>query len=210
MPDNFSLTQTGILSNIPKSEIKEVCHIKASDYWNENNLGKVTKFGNKRVAALEQEVKHLANKISEKETVLSNLGSDKAKKNERDRVLKEIEGMRKQIERKENDMTKLREEDKQNIYKPNAFLFADREADSVELLTQSEKDNLIKNQDEIRSNLLKLNKTDDDEIEKMKTIYDESQKKIKENHPFDLERMVETDEDRYRKEFEEWKRQQRT
>jgi hypothetical protein len=210
MPDNFSLTQTGILSSIPKSEIKEVCHIKASDYWNENNLGKVTELGDKRVATLNSEIKQLANKISEKEIVLSNLGSDKAKKSERDRVLKVIENLRKQVERKENDITKAREESKQNIYKPNAFLFADREADTVELLTPSEKENLIKNQDEIRSNLLKLNTTDDDEIEKMKAIYDESQKKIKENHPFDIEQMDQTDEDRYRKEFEEWKRQQRT
>jgi len=67
MPDDLSLTNTSLLSNIPKTDLMKVCNIRAADYWNERNMGEATKFGNPKILKLTKDIQKLRQRLSELE-----------------------------------------------------------------------------------------------------------------------------------------------
>ncbi len=181
MPDDLSLTNTGILSSIPKQDLMDVCKIKASDYWNEKTMGQVSQFGNKKIKRFNDDIDKIRDRIQ-------SLNSDKegAKDKKKENIEKNIQKEYKNIEKIEDKISKIEQEEKQ--YKPNAFIFGDdddaNKAENTPLLTDAEKTDLNRKRDQIQDSLLKLNPYDDDEYNEMQSnIKDQSQR----THPFDFE-----------------------
>ena len=186
MPDGLSLTNTSLLSKIPKTELMDVCKIKASDYWNENTMGKVTEFGSPKIRKLRNEISELRKKIQEaygniKRDNNKSDKSDKSNKDDKDNkgnpkpgnkkkgnnVAGIVAGYEKQIAAKEEQISKLKLEEKP--YKPNAFLFAEEPemAENQPLLSDAEKADLEKGKQDMLTQIHKLNNEDDSEIEAM-------------------------------------------
>ena len=175
MPDDLSLTNTSVLSKIPKTELMQVCKIKPSDYWSETTLGKVTQVGNKKLVNLYKQLKDEEKKLSDAKN--KNYGKDKKKKES------EINRIQKRIGSIEEKIAKVKEEDKNVI--PNAFLFNDdpNMAEKNELLSDSERKDLNRSKEEMKEKLLNLNPFDDDEVEKMSKA---AESQIIKSHPFDF------------------------
>ena len=187
MPDDLSLTNTSILSKIPKTELMQVCKIKASDYWNENTMGRVAQLGNKELARIYDRIDKLREQINDKQKEIRELDSgDKGYKNRKTSLEKDIRGLNKKIDDLEEKANKLKLETKQ--YKPNAFLFAEEEddpnkAENEELLSPAELADLNRKKEEMQNKLLNLNPYDDSELEELK----KQQEKIERSHPMDFE-----------------------
>jgi len=180
MPDDLSLTNTSLLSKIPKTELKEVCKIKGSDYWNENTLGRVSKFGSKELEKLRKRIKDKREEITALQKKLKETSEDKAKKTLRTK----IEANNKTIDKLEDEYNKKAQEVKN--YKPNAFLFNDddpNKAENEELLSKTELDDLNRRKDDMEKRLLNLNPYDSSEFEELK----KQQEKIERSHPMDFE-----------------------
>jgi len=176
MPDSLSLTNTSLLSKIPKSELMQVCKIKASDYWNETNLGKVSQLGNKKLSDLNKKLEQANAELSDAKK--SKNGKNKNGKNE------SIKRAQKKIDAIEEKISKAKLDDKQ--YLPQAFLFNDdpNMAENEPLLSDAEKQDLERNKENMLQRLHDLNPYDDDELETMQSnIKDQTQR----SHPFDFE-----------------------
>jgi hypothetical protein len=190
MPDDLSLTNTGILSKISKSELKDVCNIKASDYWNENTMNKATQFGDKRMAKLYQDIKKAREQIDDDYKILRDSSSLKEdKKGAKTRIDKN----QRIIDRKEEEIAKFRQEVK-NTYKPNAFIFGDNDddpnkAENQELLTRSEMQELQRNKDKMAEALRKLSPDDDNNFNELMK-QQEIMSRNKANYDDDMTRFV--------------------
>jgi len=179
MPDDLSLTNTSVLSKIPKTDLAKVCEIKPSDYWNENTLGKVTQIGNKKLSELYKKLKEAQSNLN---TIKNKSFSGKDSKKKKEEAIKKAQ---KKIDDIEERIAKVKDEEKNVV--PNAFLFADddpNKAEKTNLLTDAERQDLDKNKEQMREKLLNLNPFDDKEVETMEKAA-ESQK-IGGTHPFDF------------------------
>jgi vacuolar-type H+-ATPase subunit F/Vma7 len=176
MPDDLSLTNTSVLSKIPKTELMDVCKIKPSDYWNEATLGKVTQVGNKKLTNLYKQLKDEEKKLSDAK---KNKNKSKNKKKNDDNINR----IQKKIDSIEEKIAKVKEEDKNVV--PNAFLFNDdpNMAEKNELLNDTEREDLNRSKEEMKEKLLNLNPFDDDEVEKMSKA---AESQIVKSHPFDF------------------------
>jgi hypothetical protein len=193
MPDDFSLTRTGIMSKIPKSDLMEVCRIKAADYWNQQTMGKVAQLGNKKIAEMYRRIDKLRGEISDLEK--KKLGETDAKKKKN--IERDIRSKNSQIEKIEDQISKMKQEEK--AYHPNAFIFGNEEdfddpnkAEKNELLSDAEKTDLKQSRDKMKEGLLNLNPYDDNQVDEL----EKQMRKIRETHPFDFEE----DEDEREKE----------
>jgi len=186
MPDTMSLINTSLLSKVPKTELMNICKIKASDYWNEQTMGKITQLGNKSAEKYSKKIKEKRKELEAKRKEYHNIkSSDKFK---RDSLAKKIDKIEKEIDALEEKRNVAKIADK-NI-RPNAFLFSDDDpskAENMELLSQSEIDDLAKNKNDIRDRFSKLNPHDDSELSTMTT----NQEKIERSHPMDFEDVEE-------------------
>lgn len=185
MPDDLSLTNTSILSKIPKTELMDVCKIKASDYWNENSMNKVANFGNGKSGKAASNLKSATNELKD----LNRRFKD-AKGSQKDRIEKDIEKANKKIDRAEEELAKAKLDDKN--YTPNAFVFAEEDpnkAENTELLTQAERDDINKRKEDMQNELSKFNKYDQDEVDAMeKIVEDQTSRK----NPFELDEPYES------------------
>jgi len=166
MPDDLSLTNSSILSTIPKTELMDVCKIKASDYWNENMMGKVTEIGNKKLSEARKKVEAKNKEISDLKKEINNLSSK-----DKDRQInlnKKMDKYQKQKDDLEEKVNKVKIESKD--IKPNAFLFADDDVDpeNTELFTQGEKADLARAREKTKEDLLRLKPSEDDLIDLQK------------------------------------------
>jgi len=179
MPDDLSLTNTSILSKIPKSELMEVCKIKPSDYWNQDTMGKVTDFANKKVTKLKK-------KLDAAEKELTSAKNSKENKNNKQSKQNKIDQAKAKVDKIQEEISKAKIEAKGQL--PNAFLFAKEEdpnkAENTELLSDAEKADLEKGKQEIEDQLLKLNPYSDEELEAMQKNIDSQEVRT---HPFDLD-----------------------
>lgn len=200
MPDDLSLTNTSILSNIPKQELMQVCKIKASDYWNEQTMGRVSKFGSKEIKKLNDRIEAIRKEISnlQGKSKDSNDKHNKDKKadgttqvatpksNKGKNIEAQIATKYKEIERLEEKISKIRQDEKS--FRPNAFIFNDEDdankAENTPLLTDAEKDELNKKKEEMRDKLLELNPYDEEELVAME---DNVKNQTQRSHPFDFE-----------------------
>ena len=182
MPDDLSLTNTSILSKIPKTDLMEVCKITPKDYWNERTMGQVGQFGNKEIAKLHKKIEDLENQIASWKEEKSNLKDNES--NKRKNLDKLINNAYKKIDQLEEKIAKTKHEEKP--FTPNAFLFGDpNKAEKQELLSDTERQELMKNKEEMKDRLLELNPYDDNDIAKM----EKEMEKLKRDttHPFDFE-----------------------
>ncbi len=186
MPDNLSLTGTSLLSRIPKTELMDVCRIKATDYWNENKMGTVASFGSRKIKSIIDRIKKNDEDITKKQAEKVGLDSQKDKGK-----IKNIEGELKRLrtrgDKLEEELQKAKDEykEKQGTYKPNAFLFGDSDAADVPLLNDKEREELIKNKENLNQRLLNLNPYDDKEIDELQKQQEEIDKN-KQNDPMDF------------------------
>jgi len=183
MPDDLSLTNTSILSKISKNDLKEVCRIKPADYWKEGTLGTVAEFGDKRIARWHKEIETERTRIEEWKSEKVDTSYDD--KDHRKRLDGYIDKAQKKINSLEDKISKVKTEEK--TYTPNAFLFGDSfddtdRAENEPLLSDTEKAELQKNKEELKTKLHDLNPFDDTEVEQMEKILE----KKRQDHPLDL------------------------
>jgi len=184
MPDDLSLTNTGILSKIPKTELMNICKINPSDYWDEKTMGQISQFGNKEIARYHKKIEELETDIRTWKSDKGNLKDNES--NKRKELEKRINSAYKKIDQIEEKIVKSRHEEKN--YTPNGFLFGDEpdKAEKAELLSDVEKSQLMKNKEEMRSKLLNLNPYDAEDIENMEKNINRINKE-QSSHPFDFE-----------------------
>jgi len=183
MPDDLSLTNSSILSRIPKSELKDVCRISASDYWTQKNMGTIAKFGDPKIARWHQQISSERERISNWQIEKNNLSSND--KDQRKKLNNYIDAAQKKIRELEEKISKSKHDEK--IYDPQGFIFGSGDFDDANraenepLLTDTEKAELQKNKENLRKKLQELNPFDDKEVEEM-------EKKLEKagDHPFDL------------------------
>jgi hypothetical protein len=204
MPDDFSLTGTSILNKVPKQEMAQVCKIKPKDYWNENIMGKVATFGNKKIIALQKKLKSAEenyDRLMKSYTNCSKLGdADKVKKCQ-DRIQKQLNSAENAVKKYQDQIDKLKHDVKE--YRPNAFLFGD-EADETKLLTPEEEKQLIRNK-------LKLEKDFEgrftqQDLEKERNQYEKEAEGLDTDNPLDFIEEPKNDEEKLT-EFEKFIRE---
>ncbi len=73
MPDDLSLTNTSILSKIPKADLMQVCRIQPQDYWSGENMGKVARIGDPKIKRLVQDIGKNQKEIDKLESEVKDL-----------------------------------------------------------------------------------------------------------------------------------------
>jgi hypothetical protein len=179
MPDDLSLTKTSIFSKIPKGDLMKVCKIDMRQYWDEKRLGKVAEFGNKKIAKLHKDIDKYEEEIRGWKEEKSSASKEKKKDFD-----KKINRNQKKIEQLEDKISKIKSEEK--TYTPNSFIFGNddaNKAENTELLSDGEKQDLLRNKQEMQEKLLDLNPYDDNEFETMLKDLEKNQR----SHPFDFD-----------------------
>ena len=186
MPDGLSLTETSLLSKIPKEDLMGVCNIKASDYWNENTMGKVSNFDDKKTKEATKKLKKANQELKDAKDAKSKNSDDKKIKSLDSRV----EKAEKKVDQAEEDMAKVKLENK--AYLPNATLFNEEPemAENQPLLSDAEKADLEKGKQDMLNQIHKLDKYDDTEIDQM---LDNASNQTLRKNPFDT---MDSEEDR--------------
>jgi hypothetical protein len=183
MPDDLSLTNTGILSKIPKTELMDVCKIKSSDYWNEGNMNKVVQFKNKGAESSRKEYESALKKV---EQITKDIEYAKAKDPKKaDELRKKLTQANKRLDVVEEKYNK--EKLKNKNYTPNAFVFAEDDPDkaaNTELLSDAEREDLNRAKENMEKGLNTLDPYDSEEVDKMKDMISTQTQR---SHPFDFE-----------------------
>jgi len=100
-----------------------------------------------------------------------------------------ITQLRKEIDRKEEEIARLQSEAlKKDQYKPNLFLF-NEEPEYTPLLDEKEKQDLIANKDKMQQNLLDMNpysNTDFEELMKIHNEIENAKEQDERSHPLDF------------------------
>jgi len=210
MPDDLSLTNTSIISKIPKTELMDVCKIKASDFWNEGTMGKVAQFKNNKADASRKSYEKALNNV---EKLNKELSFEKDLK-KADAIKRKLDKANKLLDIEEEKYNKAKMDDKN--YTPNAFVFAEEDpnkAENTELLSDSEREDLKRAKDNLETSLGTLQPYDQEEVDAMKANIENQ---VQRGHPFDYEDREPTidPETQARQrdarddaDYEEWKKQ---
>ena len=205
MPDGLSLTKTSLLSKIPKEELMEVCKIKASDYWNEKTMGKVTEFGeNKKTKEADKKLNKANQDLKDAKDAKSNNSDDKKIKS----LDAKVEKAEKKVSQAEENKTKIKLENKPFL--PNATIFHEEPemAENQPLLSDAEKADLEKAKQGRLDVAHNFNKYDQDEVDKMAHVNPEEDRG--QNAENDYDSTGETNADKFMRSREDQRQESQT